>query len=73
MYLETLKFTDAMDQIVTGKAHEKVNVETEIEMTPKPRVVVNVETKRCSVKLVSLDSILFDNKSDNCVAASEMK
>ena len=49
-----LNCTDAMDQVVSWN----VNVET--KNTSKPKVIVNVETKRCTVKLVRLDSILFD-------------
>ena len=46
-----------------------INVET--KTASKPKVVVNVETKRCMVKLVRLDSILFGNTADNSVCESE--
>ena len=35
------------------------------------KVIINVETKRCTVKLVRLDSILFGDTSDNSACASE--
>ena len=53
---------DAMDQIVSLTDSVCVNVETKI--ASKPKVIVKVETKRCTVKLARLDSILFDNTSD---------
>ena len=62
-------FVDAMDQIVTLTEGTVINVETKI--TREPKLVVNVETKRCTVKLVRLDSILFGDTSDNNVCASE--
>ena len=37
----------------------------------KPDVILNVETKRCTVKLVRLDSILFGDSSDNSADISE--
>ena len=60
---------DAMDQIVTSSNSVCINVET--KTATKPQVIVNVETKRCMVKLVRLDSILFDNTSDKSVCESE--
>ena len=60
---------DAMDQIISVPKSVCVNVE--MKNTSKPKVVVNVETKRCTVKLVRLDSILFGDNSDNSTCASE--
>ena len=53
---------DAMDQIVHPMENVSVHVETKTaaEITN----VVKVETKRCSVKLVRLDSILFGKTKD---------
>ena len=48
---------DAMDQIVHPTENDSVHVET--KTAAKITNVVKVETKRCSVKLVRLDSILF--------------
>ena len=62
-------FVDAMDQIISSPKSLCVNVET--KNTGKPKVIINVETKRCMVKLVRLDSILFGNTSDNSACASE--
>ena len=59
----------AMDQIITSTKSMCVNVETKIAR--KPKVIVNVETKRCMVNLVRLDSILFGNTSDNSVCELE--
>ena len=64
-----LNCTDAMDQVITLVVSRNVNVET--KNTSKPKLIVNVETKRCVVKLVRLDSILFDNESDKSACVSE--
>ena len=58
-----------MDQIITSTKSMCVNVET--KTASKPKLVVNVETKSCTVKLVRLDSILFGDTSDNSACASE--
>ena len=60
---------DAMDQIVTPTESTSVNVETKI--TSKPKLIVDVETKRCTVKLVRLDLILFGDTTDNGACVSE--
>ena len=60
---------DAMDQIITSTKSMCVNVET--KATSKPKLIVNVETKRCMVRLVRLDSILFGDTLDNSACASE--
>ena len=60
---------DAMDQIVTSSNSVCINVET--KTAKKPEVIVNVETKSYMVKLVRLDSILFDDMSDKSVCESE--
>ena len=39
--------------------------------TSEPKVIVNVETRRCTVKLVRLDLILFGDNSDNSACVSE--
>ena len=64
-----LNCVDAMDKIVETSNGVCVNVETKTES--KAKVVVNVETERCTVKLVRLDSILFDNTSDKSAYESE--
>ena len=64
-----LNCTDAMDQVITLVVSQNVNVET--KNTSKPKLIVNVETKRCVVKLVRLDSILFDNESNKSACVSE--
>ena len=64
-----LNCTDAVDQVITSVVSRNVNVET--KNTSKPKLIVNVETKRCMVKLVRLDSILFDNESDKSACVSE--
>ena len=60
---------DAMVQIISVPKSVCVNVE--MKNTSKPKVVINVETKRCTFKLVRLDSILFGDNSDNSACASE--
>ena len=60
---------DAMDRIIYESENESVNVET--KSVKKPNVVLNVETKRCTVRLVRLDSILFGETSDNGAGISE--
>ena len=60
---------DALDQMITTTKSMCINVDT--KTASKPKVIVNVETKRCTVKLVRLDSILFGNTSDNSVCESE--
>ena len=60
---------DAMDQIISVPKSVCVNVE--MKNTSKPKVIVNVETKRCTVKLVRLDSILFGDNTDNSACVSE--
>ena len=60
---------DAMDQIISSTDKLCVNVET--ENIGKPKLIVKVETKRCTVKLVRLDSILFDDISDNSASLLE--
>ena len=60
---------DAMDQIITSPKGLCVNVE--MQNISKPKLVVNVETKWCTVRLVRLDSILFGDTSDNSAYASE--
>ena len=60
---------DAMDRIISKSESVRVNVET--KSTDKPDVVLNVETKRCMVRLVRLDSILFGDSSDNSAGISE--
>ena len=60
---------DALDQMITTTKSMCINVDT--KTASKPKVIVNVETKRCTVKLVRLDSILFGNTSDNSVCKSE--
>ena len=60
-----LNCKDAMDQVITSVVCQNVNVET--KNTSNLKFIVNVETKRCTVKLVRLDSILFDNESDKSV------
>ena len=60
---------DAMDQIITSTKSMCVNVE--MKTTSKQKIVVNVETKRCMVRLVRLDSILFGDTSDNSACVSE--
>ena len=63
------KCVDAMDQIITSTKSMCVNVET--KTASKPKLMVNMETKRCTVKLVRLDSILFGDTLDNSACASE--
>ena len=60
---------DAMDKIVALNNEESVNVETKTDM--KEKSVLKVETKRCFIKLVRLDSILLDNSSDANDTVSE--
>ena len=55
--------TDAMDQIVRPMGNVSVNVE--MKTAAKITNVLKVETKRCSVKLVRLDSILFGDMKDS--------
>ena len=64
-----LNCTDTMDQVIASVVSQNVNVET--KNTSKPKLIVNVETKRCTVKLVRLDSILFDNESEKSACVSE--
>ena len=64
-----LNTVDAMDQIISVPKSVCVNVEK--KNTSKPKVIVNVETKRCMVKLVRLDSILFGDNMDNSACVSE--
>ena len=64
-------FIDAMDQIVAVEVTQNVNVETEDQGKLKPKVGVKVETKWCFVKLVKLDSILFDNEPEVSAPAPE--
>ena len=67
-----LKNTDAMDKVITPDLEIRVQVETEPAMnntaTTAPATnntaAIQVETKRCFVKLVRLDSILLDNTTD---------
>ena len=66
---KTFNCIDAMDQIVTLSDSVCINMET--KTATKPQVIVNVETKRCTVKLVRLDSILFGNTSDKSVCELE--
>ena len=61
--------TDAMDQIVRPTENVCVNVETKI--TKELNNVVKVETKRCSVKLVRLDSILFGDMMDKSTSEED--
>ena len=60
-----LKSKDAMDQIISCETEQDINVETNTVSTTKPKVVVNVETKRCFVKLAELDSILFGTEPND--------
>ena len=60
---------DAMDQIISESESVCVNVET--KSTDELDVVLNVETKRCTVRLVRLDSILFGDSSDNSAGVTE--
>ena len=60
---------DAMDRIISETENLCVNVET--KSTDKLDVALNVETKRCSVRLVRLDSILFGDSLDNNAGESE--
>ena len=60
---------DAMDQIITSTKSMCVNVER--KTASKPKIIVNVETKRCTVKLVRFDSILFGNMLDNSACELE--
>ena len=57
-----LNSVDAMDQVITEIESKNVNVET--NKAVKLKIVVNVETKWCTVKLVRLDSIVFDNDTN---------
>ena len=60
---------DAMDWIISETENLCVNVETKCK--DKLDVALNVETKRCSVRLVRLDSILFGDSLDNNAGESE--
>ena len=60
---------DAMDQIISSTENMCVNVETKSQS--KPKLIVKVETKRCTVKLVRLDSILFEELSENSASVLE--
>ena len=60
---------DAMDQVIASTNSVHVNVE--MENASKPTLVVNMETKRYTVKLVRLDSILLGDTSDPSACASE--
>ena len=62
---------NAMDQVIKISETSNINVETKNKSLLNTRV--NVETKRCMVKLVRLDSILFDDLSDRNVDVSEDK
>ena len=64
-----LNTVDAMDQIISVLKSVCVNVE--MKNTSKPKVIVNVETRRCTVKLVRLDLILFGDNLDNSACVSE--
>ena len=61
---------DAMDQIVRPTENVSVNVETKTaaEITN----VVKVEMKRCSIKLVRLDSILFGDTKDRSTSEEDI-
>ena len=50
---------NAMDQVIKTDETLNINVETKTKLLPNTRV--NVETKRYTVKLIRLDSILFDD------------
>ena len=54
--------TDTMDQIICPTENASVNVET--KTAPEITNVVKVETKRCSVKLVRLETILHEDVRD---------
>ena len=64
-----LNCINAMDQVI--KIIESLNINVETKNKPLSNTGVNVETKRCMVKLVRLDSILFDNLSDKSADVSE--
>ena len=66
-----LKVADAMDQIVAAEVTQDVTVETEEKSKPRQKVGVKVETKWCFVKLIKLDSILFDNEPEESAPAPE--
>ena len=60
---------DAMDQIIS--VPKSVHVNVEMKNTSKPRVIINVGTERCTVKLFRLDLILFGDNLDNSACESE--
>ena len=57
-----LNFKDAMDKVITPDTEECIQVETTSEQNKN--CAIKVETKNCYVKLVRLDSILFDDTPD---------
>ena len=57
-----LKDTDAMDKVISSDFEIRVQVETTPVTNSTP--AIQVEMKRCFIKLVRLDSILLDNTTD---------
>ena len=66
---QPLNCEDAMDKIVATNNEERVNVETKTNTNKK--AALKVETKHCTIRLIRLDSILFDNSSDVNASESE--